>query len=168
MRLYGHCCGASTRRVLLTLAEKAHPVDLVSLDPYTGEHLRPAHLARHPFGKIHEPPGLRLSDQVEGDEDVVGNTGIGEDLRLAELLAGDAGRAGLDLHGGDGGYLVGLDVRPQPVGTAGHRHHPSDVLVDPVRMEDQRRGRHLGFIAQAEPIGHAPITRHPGPRGKGK
>src|SRR5690349_4153111 len=52
MRLFGHPRGASTRRVLLTLAEKGHQVELVQLDPYTGEHLRPAHLARHPFGKV--------------------------------------------------------------------------------------------------------------------
>ncbi|HEX6245388.1 MAG TPA: glutathione binding-like protein [Polyangiales bacterium] len=52
MRLFGHPRGASTRRVLLTLAEKGHQVELLELDPYTGEHLRPEHLARHPFGKV--------------------------------------------------------------------------------------------------------------------
>lgn len=52
MRLYGHPGGATTRRVLLTAAEKGHPLHLVQLDPYTGEHLRAAHRARHPFGKI--------------------------------------------------------------------------------------------------------------------
>jgi glutathione S-transferase len=52
MRLFGHPRGASTRRVLLTLAEKGHQLELVQLDPYTGEHLRPEHLARHPFGKV--------------------------------------------------------------------------------------------------------------------
>lgn len=52
MRLFGHSRGASTRRVLLTLAEKGQHAELVQLDPYTGEHLRPAHLSRHPFGKI--------------------------------------------------------------------------------------------------------------------
>jgi glutathione S-transferase len=52
MRLYGHPQNAGTRRVLLTLAEKEQTLELVQLDLLTGEHLRPAHLARHPFGKI--------------------------------------------------------------------------------------------------------------------
>jgi glutathione S-transferase len=52
MRLYGHPRNAATRRVLLTLAEKGQNLELIQVDLLTGEHLRPGHMARHPFGKI--------------------------------------------------------------------------------------------------------------------
>ena len=42
--------------------------------------------------KLHQPVGLRLADDVEGEQDVVGDAGVNEDLDLAELLAGDADR----------------------------------------------------------------------------
>jgi len=52
MKLYGHPHSACTRRVLLTLAEKGHEIELAHVDLMTGEHNRPEHLARHPFAKI--------------------------------------------------------------------------------------------------------------------
>jgi glutathione S-transferase len=52
MKLYGHPHSACTRKVLLVLAEKRHDVELLHVDLMTGEHNRPDHLARHPFGKI--------------------------------------------------------------------------------------------------------------------
>jgi glutathione S-transferase len=52
MKLYGHPHSACTRKVLLTCAEKGHDLELVHVDLMTGEHNRPAHLARHPFAKI--------------------------------------------------------------------------------------------------------------------
>jgi glutathione S-transferase len=47
--------------VLLVLAEKGHTAELVQVDLPTGEHLRSAHLMRHPFGKI---PVLEQDDFV--------------------------------------------------------------------------------------------------------
>jgi glutathione S-transferase len=52
MKLYGHPHSACTRKVLLVLAEKGHDIELVHVDLMTGEHNRPGHLARHPFGRI--------------------------------------------------------------------------------------------------------------------
>jgi glutathione S-transferase len=52
MKLYGHPHSACTRKVLLALAEKGHEIPLVHVDLMSGEHNRPAHLARHPFAKI--------------------------------------------------------------------------------------------------------------------
>lgn len=52
MRLYGHPRSLDTRKVLLALAEKGHDIELVQLDLPAGEHLRPSHRARSPFGKI--------------------------------------------------------------------------------------------------------------------
>ena len=63
------------------------------------------------LGKVHQPAGLGRADDVEGDQQVVGDAGIDEDLGLAELLAGEARRARLDLHLADRRDLVRLDVR---------------------------------------------------------
>jgi glutathione S-transferase len=52
MKLYGHPHSACTRKVLLAVAEKGHVIELEHVDLMTGEHNRPAHLARHPFAKI--------------------------------------------------------------------------------------------------------------------
>ena len=49
--------------------------------------------------ELHQPSVLRCADDVEGEQDVVGDAGIDEDLGLAELLAGQADGAGRDLHG---------------------------------------------------------------------
>lgn len=52
MKLYGHPLSSCTRKVLVTAAEKAADVDLVTIDLFAGEHKQPAHLARHPFGVV--------------------------------------------------------------------------------------------------------------------
>jgi glutathione S-transferase len=52
MKLYGHPASTCTRKVLLALAEKGYDIELIHVDLMTGEHTRPAHLARHPFAKI--------------------------------------------------------------------------------------------------------------------
>ena len=66
----------------------------------------------HALDQRHEPIRLRPAEDVVGEEDVVGDAGVHEDLHLAELLARDPDGAGLDLHPPDRGDLVGLDVRP--------------------------------------------------------
>jgi glutathione S-transferase len=52
MKLYGHPWSINTRKTLATAAEKGHPIPLSLVMIPTGEHKQPAHLARHPFGKV--------------------------------------------------------------------------------------------------------------------
>lgn len=52
MKIYGHPWSINTRKALMTLAEKGLEAELVVLKIPTGEHKLPAHLARHPFGKV--------------------------------------------------------------------------------------------------------------------
>lgn len=52
MNLYGHPQSSCTRKVVITLAEKAHHAALIDVDLFAGEHKQPPHLARHPFGLI--------------------------------------------------------------------------------------------------------------------
>ena len=52
MKLYGHPLSSCTRKVLFVLAEKGAAADLIVVDLLAGEHRRPEHLARHPFGRI--------------------------------------------------------------------------------------------------------------------
>jgi hypothetical protein len=61
-------------------------------------------------------------------------------LRLAELLAGDAGRAGANLRVCEHRQLVRLDVRPEREAVAvAVRLHPRDVPVDRVEVDRERR-----------------------------
>jgi len=53
-----------------------------------------------------------LPAQDVGQEDVVGDAGVHENLHLAELLTRDSDGARLHLHPPDRGNLVRLDVRP--------------------------------------------------------
>lgn len=59
MKVYGHPWSINTRKVLMTLAEKGHDAELVLVMLPKGEHKRPEHLARHPFGKV---PALEDGD----------------------------------------------------------------------------------------------------------
>jgi glutathione S-transferase len=52
MDIYGHPWSINTRKVLLTLAEKGHEARLIPVLVPAGEQKQPAHLARHPFGKV--------------------------------------------------------------------------------------------------------------------
>ena len=52
MKLYGHPLSTCTRKVRFALAEKGAEAELVVIDLAAGEHRAPAHLARHPFGRI--------------------------------------------------------------------------------------------------------------------
>ena len=62
------------------------------------------------FGKGRQPGQLRLSDYVEGHQDVR-NSGFSHDLCLTELLHGDPRRAQGQLMQRKRSNLVGLDVR---------------------------------------------------------
>lgn len=52
MKIYGHPWSINTRKTLATLADKGHDAPLVLVMIPTGEHKLPAHIARHPFGKV--------------------------------------------------------------------------------------------------------------------
>jgi len=52
MKIYGHPWSINTRKALMTVAEKGHEVELVTVVLPKGEHKEAAHLARHPFGKV--------------------------------------------------------------------------------------------------------------------
>jgi len=52
MKIYGHPWSINTRKALMTLAEKDLAAEFVLLMIPAGEHKRPEHLARHPFGKV--------------------------------------------------------------------------------------------------------------------
>lgn len=50
--IYGPALSTYARTVRLVLEEKAVAYELVEIDLLKGEHKSPAHLARHPFGKV--------------------------------------------------------------------------------------------------------------------
>jgi glutathione S-transferase len=52
MKVYGHPISTCTRKVLMTLAEKQHPAELIIVDLQKAEQKQPAHLARQPFGVV--------------------------------------------------------------------------------------------------------------------
>ena len=91
-----------------------------------------------------EPLGLRLADEREREQDVL-DARVGHHLGLAELLAGDPDRSGLELQPRELGQLVGLDVRPQrdPVLVAVGLH-PGDVPLDRIEVGDQHRRLEVG------------------------
>jgi len=59
MKIFGHPMSTCTRKVLMTLAETNTPHELVVVEFATGEHKKPAHLARQPFGQV---PALQDGD----------------------------------------------------------------------------------------------------------
>jgi glutathione S-transferase len=52
VKIYGHPWSINTRKSLLTLAEKGHEAELALVMLPLGEHKQPAHVARHPWGKV--------------------------------------------------------------------------------------------------------------------
>ncbi len=52
LTVYGFDASTYVRTVRMVLAEKGAAYELVPVDLMTGENKQPAHLARHPFGKI--------------------------------------------------------------------------------------------------------------------
>src|SRR6185295_13510330 len=59
MKIYGHPMSTCTRKVLMTLAETNTPYELQVVEFATGEHKKPPHLARQPFGQV---PALQDGD----------------------------------------------------------------------------------------------------------
>jgi len=52
IQLYGHPMSTCTRKVLTVLAETKTPFELQVVDFGKGEHKKPPHLARQPFGQV--------------------------------------------------------------------------------------------------------------------
>jgi glutathione S-transferase len=52
MKIYGHPASTCTRKVLMTLAEKGHEAQLVTVDVFKGEQKNADNTARQPFGQI--------------------------------------------------------------------------------------------------------------------
>jgi glutathione S-transferase len=52
MKIFGHPMSTCTRKVLMTLAETNQPYDFSVVEFATGEHKKPAHLVRQPFGQM--------------------------------------------------------------------------------------------------------------------
>ena len=72
--------------------------------------------------------------------DIVVDRAIGHHLGLAELLAGDAARAGCDLEPGEFGRFMRLDMRA--VGDAlgiAHRLEAGDIGLHPIEIDDDGR-----------------------------
>ena len=59
MKIYGHPMSTCTRKVLMTLAETNTPYELQVVEFATGDHKKPPHLARQPFGQV---PALQDGD----------------------------------------------------------------------------------------------------------
>ena len=52
IKIFGHPGSTCTRKVLMTLAETKTPYEMTTVDFATGEHKKPPHLSRQPFGQI--------------------------------------------------------------------------------------------------------------------
>jgi glutathione S-transferase len=52
IKLFGNPGSTCTRKVLTVLAETQTPYELTVVDLATGEHKKPAHVARQPFGQV--------------------------------------------------------------------------------------------------------------------
>jgi glutathione S-transferase len=52
LKVFGHPMSGGTRLVLMALAEKKAEYELVPLEFAKGDHKKPEHLARQPFGKV--------------------------------------------------------------------------------------------------------------------
>ena len=105
----------------------------------------------HALRQRSEPLGLRLADERKREQDVL-DARVGHHLGLAELLAGDPDRSGLELEPGELGQLVGLDMRSQrhPVLVAVGLH-PRDVPLDRIEVGDEH-----GRLEVGKP--HQPVT----------
>ena len=148
---------------------------------------RNAHAALH---QPVQPLVFRPADDAVGEADVV-EAGVGEHLGFFGLGDGDAARAEVALPPGDGGGLVGFEVRTE--GDAlrvGASLHPAEVGVEPLLVDEQARRVEVGedhragwvsgaetyarrptlTAASAEPFGrrdacnHSSLSNRPRPR----
>ena len=94
----------------------------------------------HTARQRREAKRLGGTEQRIGDQDVV-QPGIGHDLGLAELLAGDAAGAEFHLPVREGRHLVRLDMRTQAQAVAiAIGLHLSEVMLHAIEIDDGNRG----------------------------
>ena len=97
-----------------------------------------------PASEIAESRDLDGADDLVGDQHVA-NAAVHHGFGLADLGAGDAGRAGLDLHEGDTRRFVVLDVGPYVhAGAVQVTLHDLDVAPYQVEVDHGRRRVDVG------------------------
>jgi hypothetical protein len=95
--------------------------------------------------QVDQSPQLRRADDLVRDQDRGADSGLCQRLRLPQLRTGDADRPRLELETRDLGALRGLVVRAQRGRPALEvARHPGDVSLQPVPVEQQRRGVDVG------------------------
>jgi hypothetical protein len=90
-------------------------------------------------------------DDLVGDEDVLTEPGGGESDRLPRCGARERGVSERPLAGGQGGALVGLDVRAQRRARVGRRHR-RQVGVEHVGLDHQRGRRQVVHLHRAPSV----------------
>jgi hypothetical protein len=131
-----------------------HPVPLAGL----AEPARHGVVVEHdgqpldPSGDGHQAIRLRPAEDVVAEEDVGGDTVIGEYLELADLLADDPHGSGLELHLPEGRDLVSLDVGPVADAVAVEQGlHAADVRGQDVEVDGDDGGVEGGHGGHQEP-----------------
>ena len=105
------------------------------------------HRQRHAAVQRLEALQLGAPENVVGQKNI-GEAGIGHHLGLADLLAGDADRAGRNLLLRPVGQLVGLDMRPELQSMAvGMRLRPLDVGFGAGGIDQDRRRIEVVYAA---------------------
>jgi hypothetical protein len=111
--------------------------------------------AGEPADELGEPGGRRAHHGIR--EQHVDGPGGRRHLHLGDRgsleLANALGQAEPD----DLGHLVGLHVRPQPLDAPRSRRHTADVLLDPVRVDEERGRRDVGRVRDLVPGTHRGI-----------
>jgi hypothetical protein len=96
--------------------------------------------AAHALDQRHQAVGLLAAEDVVGEEDVVGDSGVDEHLDLADLLTRDADGSRLHLYPSDRRDLVRLDVRPIADGVPREmRLNAADVVAHDVEVDGDNR-----------------------------
>ena len=105
-------------------------------------------------GQLRQPPGMR-SEKLIRDQHLGGfharqhlRFGDGRALEMTEPAPHQAAR--------QVGRLLGLDVRPDPVGRSGDRDYSIGVAVEPVQVDQQRRAGQVTRIAESVVHGQPP------------
>ena len=82
-------------------------------------------------------------------------TGTGGHLRLSNGGALAFHDPEFDLPRYELRQFVRLNVRPQPAWIARYRHHPAQVLINAIRIQEQRRRGHFLLVRDPHPLAHA-------------
>ena len=109
--------------------------------------------ARKVFDELHEPFDVGAYRLVRHQH--VRRLARRDHLRFGDRGALELGDPLVQVHPDHFGELVGLHVRPEALNAARHVDHPSDVLLDPIGVDQQRRGGNLVDVFDRVPgVGH--------------